>query len=115
MQESSHLYMGNINNRRDRYYSGLKAWLDKHGCRRFKTVNGYLMATCPFHSEKNPSFGVIVDSAGYGRYNCFACGEKGTIKGLIKKLEGAWTPLSLIIPQLIEGTPVRDYREYKKR
>lgn len=37
---------------------------------------------CPFHADKNPSFHV---SSEFGRYNCFACGEKGDIFDWVMK------------------------------
>ena len=41
--------------------------------------------TCPFHShgqEKRPSCGMNVDS---GKFNCFACGEKGSLEYFVGK------------------------------
>ena len=44
-------------------------------------INGKGFTTCPFHSEKSPSFIVHPD-----RYYCFGCGESGDIITLTSKL-----------------------------
>jgi DNA primase len=41
-------------------------------------------ACCPFHNERTPSFHVDVDS---GVFNCFGCGEGGSIAALVKHIE----------------------------
>lgn len=47
-------------------------------------VGNNLMAPCPFHDDRNPSFGVSLDT---GAYNCFGCGAKGSFVNLVKRLE----------------------------
>lgn len=44
-----------------------------------------LLACCPFHGEKHPSFAVNVEK---GVYNCFACGASGPIVKMISELKG---------------------------
>ena len=39
---------------------------------------------CPFHDEKNPSFGINIKT---GKYNCFTCGESGKdFESFLKKI-----------------------------
>ncbi len=47
---------------------------------------GRLVASCPFHSEKTPSFNYL---AGPDYYYCFGCGASGDLIALHEKL-GAW-------------------------
>lgn len=47
-------------------------------------VGNNLMACCPFHQDRRPSFGVSLDT---GAYNCFGCGAKGSFVNLVKRLE----------------------------
>ena len=42
-----------------------------------------LMACCPYHSEKTPSFSIYKES---GYYKCFGCGESGSIYDLVYNL-----------------------------
>lgn len=39
-----------------------------------KVINQQLTCLCPFHEEKNASFGINLKN---GYYNCFSCGESG--------------------------------------
>lgn len=59
-------------------------YLDSKGLSKVKTVGDNVMACCPFHSERSPSFGVHVDT---GTYNCFGCGSKGSFGHLVKVLD----------------------------
>lgn len=59
--------------------------------REWKESGDDIVTQCPFHGgghERKPSFGICVSKhhPHYGKYNCFACGAKGTILGLINKL-----------------------------
>ncbi|KAF2955836.1 DnaB-like helicase C-terminal domain-containing protein [Marinitoga sp. 38H-ov] len=45
-----------------------------------------IKAKCPFHDDHTPSFNIFENENGYLIYNCFACGEKGSLKDLLKKL-----------------------------
>jgi len=47
---------------------------------RFSSKN--IMMCCPFHSEGNPSFGVLREYP--YTYNCFGCGEKGSLVSLVE-------------------------------
>jgi len=40
-----------------------------------------IMACCPFHREKKPSFGISTKDP--YKYNCFACGATGTLSDLV--------------------------------
>lgn len=100
----------------DREYSGLKLWLKKHGCRRFKTSGDTLMCTCPMpdHDDTNPSFGVTIDRKGHGWFNCFSCNTKGRIDSLVRILEGHWATVEMFRDILGEGSPIPDIREYER-
>jgi hypothetical protein len=41
------------------------------------------MALCPFHGDKSPSLGIKNN-----RYNCFACGAKGSVIDFVMKMDG---------------------------
>ena len=56
---------------------------------KIKTSGGNIMMCCPFHSEGNPSFGVLKDYP-YS-FNCFGCGESGSLYQLIAKGMGFTT------------------------
>ena len=43
-----------------------------------------VMGLCPFHIEKNPSWGVRKTT---GQYHCFSCGESGSLITLISKIK----------------------------
>ena len=58
-------------------------------------TDGWMMACCPFagktHSsgtDRNPSFGIHVDDAGFSGYHCFSCKQKGLFRDLPDAL--AW-------------------------
>lgn len=57
-------------------------YITKH-VTKVREGHGYWQGTCPFHSEKNPSFTVYEDS-----FYCFGCGEHGDIIDFIMKIEG---------------------------
>ena len=48
-----------------------------------KRYENYVVALCPFHDEKRPSFFVYLDS-----YRCESCGAKGKTSKLVEKLSG---------------------------
>ena len=43
----------------------------------------WIMGCCPYHDDKNPSFGIDTKNGGF---NCFACGVTGTYKQLLEHL-----------------------------
>jgi len=47
---------------------------------------GWYNTNCllPNHEDNSPSFGVNIDSS---KFNCFGCGEKGTVIDLVMKIE----------------------------
>lgn len=50
-----------------------------------KVTGRNIMVTCPFHgnhSESHPSMGINVDT---GLFNCFTCGEKGSVEDFVSK------------------------------
>ena len=51
----------------------------------FNSAGDELMALCPFHEEKQPSFSLNVEK---GVFICFGCGESGNIFHLIEHLTG---------------------------
>lgn len=65
------------------YMNFLSVIRDSLGGRDFKLKGVELIGCCPFHNEKNPSFGINIDT---GLYNCFSCGEKGNIVQFISKM-----------------------------
>lgn len=50
---------------------------------------------CPFHEDKNPSMFVHIEK---GVYNCFSCGNKGTIASLYRDITGSSLYKDLNIP-----------------
>jgi len=46
------------------------------GLSKFSARNGQAMASCPFHSDNDPSFSVNLET---GQFNCFGCGAKGSV------------------------------------
>jgi DNA primase len=53
---------------------------------KIRRVGNDIMATCPYHSEDNPSFGVETQPP--YRFHCFTCGAAGNITKLIKDFGG---------------------------
>ncbi|MDR3077763.1 MAG: DNA primase [Planctomycetota bacterium] len=51
---------------------------------QLKRTGGNLIALCPFHNEKTPSFNIRPADQ---YFHCFGCGEKGDVFGLVQKLE----------------------------
>lgn len=60
--------------------------LDNLGITGKKTGNNFMIC-CPYHNESNPSLGVAINGEKKGLFNCFSCGEKGTLFHLISFLE----------------------------
>jgi DNA primase len=60
-------------------------YLESKGLHRVRPVGGNVMACCPFHNERSPSFGVNHYT---GVYNCFGCGARGSFGHLVKVLDG---------------------------
>src|SRR5690606_11387130 len=50
-----------------------------------KRKGHYLMACCPFHNEKTPSFTVTPSK---GIYKCFGCGKAGDTIQFVMDIEG---------------------------
>ena len=70
--------------------------LDRYGLLNSNTdvAGNYIKIFCPFHKEAVASFSIRIDN---GLYHCFGCGEKGTIKKLISKLENCNDLQAMII------------------
>ncbi|MBC8229846.1 hypothetical protein H8E77_09890 [bacterium] len=51
----------------------------------FNRAGDELMALCPFHEEKKPSFSLNIEK---GVFHCFGCGESGNIYHLIEHVTG---------------------------
>lgn len=62
----------------------LEQYLTSKGLQGIRFVGNNLMAQCPFHDDRKPSFGVNLST---GAYNCFGCGAKGSFVNLVKHLE----------------------------
>jgi DNA primase len=48
------------------------------------TKKNQYVCLCPFHNDKNPSFGVNDEK---GLYHCFSCGAKGNTIGFVMAIE----------------------------
>ena len=60
-------------------------FLQSHLLKLKKISYNEYSSLCPFHHEKNPSFGVNFSK---NTYHCFSCDQKGTINSLIKFFGG---------------------------
>lgn len=84
--------------------------------KNIKVVGNDIMASCCFHRDTRPSFGLNAEKE---CYHCFGCGESGTIVGLIAKCLNisyaeARIKLDEIIgeqAQKVEEVPLREYEE----
>lgn len=94
-------------------FSGMKSFLTSYGCQKFRSSGDGIMCTCPFHSERKPSFGVKVDRYGNGCFHCFACGEKGSIDTLIARLSGPTASKQEIKKHLTMGAPASSSKQKK--
>lgn len=63
---------------------GLKKILDKLGFKNQKPLDDNIMLSCPFHNDNNPSCGVSKET---GQYNCFSCGESGSLISFVSKVK----------------------------
>lgn len=54
------------------------------GIQDIKDMGDNVMGLCPFHVEKNSSWGI---SKNTGLWNCFSCGEKGNIITLVARVK----------------------------
>ncbi len=69
----------------------LKAAMDPEGFYRSAlpdmkgklTVQGWILAVCPFHGDSDPSLSVNMQ---HGGFHCFGCGEKGDLISFHAKL-----------------------------
>lgn len=73
---------------------GIQHVLHELGSTRIRIAQGNVMASCPFaayggHSsaiDKHPSFSVRINPNGESPWNCFTCGKKGTLRGLLYQI-----------------------------
>lgn len=76
--------------------------------------SGKMVACCPFHSEKSPSFFIWPER---GRWHCFSCNEGGDVLDFLQKIRGQ--PIREILKDLSGGrwVPSRPdpQREAEKR
>jgi len=61
--------------------------LERLGCNKIRKTGDEISCSCPFSSnhkrgDRRPSFGSKIDSESSSPYNCFSCGERGTMEGL---------------------------------
>lgn len=61
--------------------------LDTRGISGRKIGDNYMIC-CPYHGERNPSFGISFKGNRKGMFNCFSCSESGTFFHLISFLDG---------------------------
>lgn len=52
-------------------------------CKGRPNGNGWVLATCPFHGDTDPSLSVNLQ---HGGFRCFGCGEKGDLISFHAKL-----------------------------
>lgn len=73
--------------------------------RKAKQSDDKIIACCPYHNERNPSFAVLLDKLAF---NCFGCGESGNLKRLAWKLgiDESLVPLSSSIKRVEEHAEV---------
>lgn len=63
-----------------------------YGVELKEEAKGELMALCPFHDEKTPSFSV---NPSKGVYYCFGCGQKGSVIDFVMKQENLSLPQAM--------------------
>lgn len=63
----------------------VEKFLSDKGLHKVKPSGYNVMACCPFHNEREPSFGINIEN---GQWNCFGCGAKGSLSKLVKELDG---------------------------
>jgi DNA primase len=51
-----------------------------------KTMNDQLMACCPFHNERRPSWAISIEKDQHP-WVCYACGERGTVVTLVSRVK----------------------------
>jgi len=59
-------------------------FLHSRNIRRIRISGDEAIFCCPFHGDSNPSMSMNIKS---GLYNCFSCGEKGSIISFISKID----------------------------
>lgn len=62
----------------------VQKYLEKLKLKNVTHTGTDIMASCPFHDDTRPSFGVNIET---GLYNCFGCGASGTFAQLVQRLE----------------------------
>jgi 5S rRNA maturation endonuclease (ribonuclease M5) len=74
--------------------AGIRGLLDALGCERISNRGpNWIQCACPFsdrhknHRDRNPSFGVRINSNGTSGWACYTCHEKGWIGGLPEYVE----------------------------
>ena len=70
------------------------------------------MWPCPFHDDKDPSFGVFVDQAGAERYKCFGCGATGDVFDWLEATGQARSLTEAI--ELLDGKPGKPIKLSRK-
>lgn len=54
-----------------------------------KIMNGQLLCSCPFHTDRKPSFSILLNNKGdkqAGLWHCFSCGRSGNLSKLVANL-----------------------------
>lgn len=64
----------------------LKELLERIGIKRVVQRNQNLQGLCPFHNERNPSWGISVNEPHL--FGCFGCGRRGSLTTLLLEVGG---------------------------
>lgn len=65
------------------------------------TKKNQYVCLCPFHDDKNPSFGVNDEK---GLYHCFSCGAKGNTIGFVMAIEQV--PYKEAVTKILHATDI---------
>jgi len=72
--------------------------LEDLGLQKIKQRGRNIQACCPYHNEKNPSWGISIDYPYL--FNCFSCDSRGTLLNLVSDITGI--PLHKVPSYLIK-------------
>lgn len=71
--------------------------------RRLRRAGKYLLTNCPFHPDRNPSFGIRADT---GRWTCFAGCGSGDAFDLAARLRGISFGAAVRLVADLAGVPL---------
>lgn len=87
--------------------------MNKIGLEKVVLRNQNLMACCPFHKERNPSWGVNINPPHF--HGCFTCGARGTVVDLLMKIGKLPRDKARRIASLSDGSMVLPQLESRIR